>query len=153
MLFGLQVKGKLALSIAVLLRKLCRRLCLGTSVRLFFCAEKPLPKYEKPNKWASIKKEEPRLPVVFTVEPLERESVGSNSKKKNAGDGFGEFLEACSRCKKKLDENKDVFVYGYLGAFCSNYCRDKQIDIDGFNGEVSKDLAARLEAADSCNKR
>ncbi|KAF8388090.1 hypothetical protein HHK36_026756 [Tetracentron sinense] len=40
------------------------------------------------------------------------------------------FLEACYYCKKKLNLDLDVFMYGYMQAFCSPECRDEQIDLD-----------------------
>ncbi|KAL8158244.1 uncharacterized protein LOC141676685 [Apium graveolens] len=44
--------------------------------------------------------------------------------------GFGGFLENCSFCKKRIRRNMDVFMYGYLKAFCSPECRDVQIEMD-----------------------
>lgn len=97
----------------------------------------------RPVKPSPAKKEEPRKPIFF-IEPLEKEIEGS--KKREPDRSYGEFLKACSLCKKKLDQNKDVFMYGFLGAFCSTDCRQKRIDLDGFNEEVAKDLAARMTA-------
>ena len=32
--------------------------------------------------------------------------------KKNPDEGFGEFLKACFQCKTKLQDDKDVYMYG-----------------------------------------
>ncbi|CAL9245295.1 unnamed protein product [Arabidopsis halleri] len=42
------------------------------------------------------------------------------------------FLELCRFCKKNLRHDEDVFMYGYLGAFCSKQCRAKQMALDIF---------------------
>ncbi|XP_022932984.1 uncharacterized protein LOC111439605 [Cucurbita moschata] len=40
------------------------------------------------------------------------------------------FLEACFLCKKPLSDNKDIFMYRGDTPFCSEECREKQIDMD-----------------------
>ncbi|KAF9624971.1 hypothetical protein IFM89_016791 [Coptis chinensis] len=40
------------------------------------------------------------------------------------------FLEACFLCKKPLGENRDIFMYRGDTPFCSEECRDEQIEID-----------------------
>ncbi|CAK9309432.1 unnamed protein product [Citrullus colocynthis] len=40
------------------------------------------------------------------------------------------FLEACFLCKKPLSDNKDIFMYRGDTPFCSDECRQKQIDMD-----------------------
>ncbi|XP_010473748.1 PREDICTED: uncharacterized protein LOC104753158 [Camelina sativa] len=42
------------------------------------------------------------------------------------------FLDLCRFCKKSLRHDQDVFMYGYLGAFCSKECRAKQMACDIF---------------------
>ncbi|XP_010513800.1 PREDICTED: uncharacterized protein LOC104789859 [Camelina sativa] len=42
------------------------------------------------------------------------------------------FLDLCRFCKKTLRPDQDVFMYGYLGAFCSKECRAKQMACDIF---------------------
>ncbi|KAF7146658.1 hypothetical protein RHSIM_Rhsim04G0199800 [Rhododendron simsii] len=37
---------------------------------------------------------------------------------------------SCFHCKKEIGENKDVFMYGYLRAFCSTKCREIQIELE-----------------------
>ncbi|GMH26741.1 hypothetical protein Nepgr_028584 [Nepenthes gracilis] len=40
------------------------------------------------------------------------------------------FLEACFLCKKPLGENRDIFMYRGDTPFCSEECRQEQIEID-----------------------
>lgn len=40
------------------------------------------------------------------------------------------FLEACFLCKKPLGKNRDIFMYRGDTPFCSEECRQEQIDID-----------------------
>ncbi|KAK9266922.1 hypothetical protein L1049_027181 [Liquidambar formosana] len=40
------------------------------------------------------------------------------------------FLEACSLCKKPLGDNRDIFMYRGDTPFCSEECRQEQIDKD-----------------------
>ncbi|KAF6135512.1 hypothetical protein GIB67_015365 [Kingdonia uniflora] len=40
------------------------------------------------------------------------------------------FLEACFLCKKHLADNADIFMYRGDAPFCSEECRDEQIDRD-----------------------
>jgi len=40
------------------------------------------------------------------------------------------FLEACALCKKPLGDNKDIFMYRGDTPFCSEECREEQIEID-----------------------
>ncbi|KAJ4845367.1 hypothetical protein Tsubulata_039382 [Turnera subulata] len=40
------------------------------------------------------------------------------------------FLERCHLCKKRLSHGSDVYMYGYLRAFCSPDCRDVQIEME-----------------------
>ncbi|KAB5557465.1 hypothetical protein DKX38_008374 [Salix brachista] len=61
-------------------------------------------------------------------------------KEKDIGGGLVEetehFLERCDLCKKRLSQKQDVYMYGYLGAFCSPECRDARIAIDKTRQEV-----------------
>ncbi|EEF45059.1 FCS-Like Zinc finger 2 [Ricinus communis] len=40
------------------------------------------------------------------------------------------FLEACFLCKKPLGDNRDIFMYRGDTPFCSEECRQEQIEID-----------------------
>ncbi|KAL8089466.1 hypothetical protein AgCh_039073 [Apium graveolens] len=45
-------------------------------------------------------------------------------------DGLGSFLKHCYYCKKLIDQGEDVFMYRDLCAFCTEECRDYQIELD-----------------------
>ncbi|KAK5804995.1 uncharacterized protein LOC128280490 [Gossypium arboreum] len=59
-------------------------------------------------------------------------------------EGFGIFFQNCSLCKKKLKPHKDIYIYGYLGAFCSIDCRDDRIALDGIDNEVVPNLPINM---------
>ncbi|XP_042486669.1 FCS-Like Zinc finger 3-like [Macadamia integrifolia] len=40
------------------------------------------------------------------------------------------FLEACYLCRKPLGDNRDIFMYRGDTPFCSEECRQEQIEID-----------------------
>ncbi|XP_057978561.1 FCS-Like Zinc finger 2 [Malania oleifera] len=40
------------------------------------------------------------------------------------------FLESCFLCKKPLGDNRDIFMYRGDTPFCSEECRQEQIEID-----------------------
>ncbi|KAJ9152577.1 hypothetical protein P3X46_026132 [Hevea brasiliensis] len=40
------------------------------------------------------------------------------------------FLEACFLCKRPLSDNRDIFMYRGDTPFCSEECRQEQIEID-----------------------
>ncbi|CAL1396629.1 unnamed protein product [Linum trigynum] len=63
--------------------------------------------------------------------------------RRRPGEGYCEFLEGCYLCHKKLDLCH-VYMYGYLGAFCSPECRENQIAVDGFDQQVSKESSAMV---------
>lgn len=41
------------------------------------------------------------------------------------------FLSSCFTCKKKLEENNDIYIYRGDKAFCSIECRHKEMVLDG----------------------
>ncbi|KAL7177876.1 hypothetical protein ACSBR2_031105 [Camellia fascicularis] len=53
---------------------------------------------------------------------------------KRVDERYWVFLQSCFHCKQRISEDEDVFMYGYLQAFCSPKCRDIQIALDGKNG-------------------
>ncbi|CAF1701308.1 hypothetical protein Bca4012_002600 [Brassica carinata] len=52
------------------------------------------------------------------------------------------FLESCSLCSKHLGPNSDIFMYRGDTAFCSQECREEQIESDEAK-ERSWKLSAR----------
>ncbi|CAK9143873.1 unnamed protein product [Ilex paraguariensis] len=55
------------------------------------------------------------------------------------------FLDACSLCKKPLGDNRDIFMYRGDTPFCSEECRQEQIEIDEAK-EKSWNLSASMKA-------
>ncbi|KAF5466110.1 hypothetical protein F2P56_016065 [Juglans regia] len=54
------------------------------------------------------------LKSVLTLGSLTICDDEGSKNKKPADEGFGDFLKACSLCKKKLLVEKDVYIYGYV---------------------------------------
>ncbi|CAA2956168.1 uncharacterized protein LOC111376178 [Olea europaea var. sylvestris] len=40
------------------------------------------------------------------------------------------FLDSCSLCRRTLNHNRDIFMYRGNTPFCSQECRQEQIEID-----------------------
>ncbi|XP_059666285.1 uncharacterized protein LOC132311812 [Cornus florida] len=78
-------------------------------------------------------------PWIFTIESPVREK--ETKKKDKVDEGYRMFLQACFRCKKKFKPHNDVFMYGYLRAFCSHECRDDQLDLDYMGRAYEKPIA------------
>ncbi|GAB4857736.1 hypothetical protein Ancab_015643 [Ancistrocladus abbreviatus] len=55
------------------------------------------------------------------------------------------FLEACFLCKKPLGDNRDIFMYRGDTPFCSEECRQEQMDIDEAK-EKNWNLSASMKA-------
>ncbi|KAK8518482.1 hypothetical protein V6N13_027955 [Hibiscus sabdariffa] len=55
------------------------------------------------------------------------------------------FLDACFLCKKPLGGNKDIFMYRGDMPFCSEECRQEQIDMDEAK-EKSSSLSSSMKA-------
>ncbi|KAJ6963032.1 FCS-Like Zinc finger 1-like [Populus alba x Populus x berolinensis] len=60
-------------------------------------------------------------------------------------DHLPHFLEACFLCKKPLGDNRDIFMYRGDTPFCSEECRQEQIDIDEAN-EKNWNLSSSMKA-------
>ncbi|XP_059642059.1 FCS-Like Zinc finger 2-like [Cornus florida] len=56
------------------------------------------------------------------------------------------FLEACSLCKKPLGDNRDIFMYRGDTPFCSEECRQKQIEKDEAE-EKNRSLSSSMKAS------
>lgn len=69
----------------------------------------------------------PRRPSIFSiVSPPLAENGDSNK----VDYRYRAFFRCCFRCKEEIAKDKDVFMYGYLQAFCSPECREMQIAAD-----------------------
>ncbi|OIW10321.1 hypothetical protein TanjilG_28072 [Lupinus angustifolius] len=55
------------------------------------------------------------------------------------------FLQACFLCNKPLGDNSDIFMYRGDTPFCSEKCREEQIDIDEAK-EKKKKLSSSMNA-------
>ncbi|GMJ06072.1 hypothetical protein like AT4G17670 [Hibiscus trionum] len=55
------------------------------------------------------------------------------------------FLDACFLCKKPLGGNRDIFMYRGDTPFCSEDCRQEQIDMDEAK-EKNKSLSSSIKA-------
>ncbi|XWS62076.1 hypothetical protein CRYUN_Cryun07bG0180000 [Craigia yunnanensis] len=54
------------------------------------------------------------------------------------------FLDACFLCKKPLGGNRDIFMYRGDTPFCSEECRQEQIEIDEVN-EKNRSLSSSIK--------
>ncbi|EOA25015.1 hypothetical protein CARUB_v10018313mg [Capsella rubella] len=69
--------------------------------------------------------------------------------------GFSEneephFLESCSLCRKALSINSDIFMYRGDMAFCSQECRQEQIEYDEIKSKSwRKKSSSRWKPSDS----
>ncbi|XP_019168291.1 PREDICTED: uncharacterized protein LOC109164004 [Ipomoea nil] len=57
------------------------------------------------------------------------------------------FLDACSLCQRTLAHNSDIFMYRGNTPFCSEECRQEQIDMD-----EAEEKRWRVSAS-SCSKK
>ncbi|KAG4188400.1 hypothetical protein ERO13_A08G161500v2, partial [Gossypium hirsutum] len=55
------------------------------------------------------------------------------------------FLDACFLCKKPLGGNRDIFMYRGDTPFCSEECRQEQIDMDEAL-EKNRNLSSSMKA-------
>ncbi|XP_028762484.1 FCS-Like Zinc finger 1 [Neltuma alba] len=55
------------------------------------------------------------------------------------------FLQACFLCKKPLGDNRDIFMYRGDIPFCSEECRQEQIESDEAK-EKHRNLSSSMEA-------
>ncbi|RDX88625.1 hypothetical protein CR513_29759, partial [Mucuna pruriens] len=62
------------------------------------------------------------------------------------------FLAACSLCKKPLGDNRDIFMYRGDTPFCSEECRQEQIEIDEAK-EKNRNLSSSMKALRSKEQR
>ncbi|KDP45980.1 hypothetical protein JCGZ_11883 [Jatropha curcas] len=55
------------------------------------------------------------------------------------------FLESCFLCKKPLGDNRDIFMYRGDTPFCSEECRQEQIEIDEAE-DKNRNLSSSMKA-------
>ncbi|KAK9144779.1 hypothetical protein Sjap_004682 [Stephania japonica] len=56
------------------------------------------------------------------------------------------FLESCFLCKKPLGSNRDIFMYRGDTPFCSEECRQEQIEIDEMKEKKNWSLSSSMKA-------
>ncbi|GJN21881.1 hypothetical protein PR202_gb09403 [Eleusine coracana subsp. coracana] len=73
----------------------------------------------------------------------------------NAGVLHHHYLDACFLCGRLLGGNKDIFMYRGDTPFCSEECRQQQIETDEAREKKSKRSPARKEQRQrqSCSPR
>ncbi|KAL2322953.1 hypothetical protein Fmac_027332 [Flemingia macrophylla] len=63
------------------------------------------------------------------------------------------FLAACSLCRKPLGDNRDIFMYRGDTPFCSEECRQEQIEIDEAKEKNrNQNLSSSIKALRKSNK-
>ncbi|CAA0395622.1 FCS-Like Zinc finger 2 [Arabidopsis thaliana] len=68
--------------------------------------------------------------------------------------GYGQphFLDSCFLCKKRLGDNRDIFMYRGDTPFCSEECREEQIERDEAK-EKKQSLSTSVKAMRRNEKR
>ncbi|RZC54175.1 hypothetical protein C5167_013041 [Papaver somniferum] len=85
--------------------------------------------YVRNNFSSKISISEQQQPVVCSsdAQPPKKKILTVNKMRVHKSDRFYEF---CHYCKDYISENANVFMYGYLGAYCGTACRSQQIQMD-----------------------
>ncbi|KAL1200630.1 FCS-Like Zinc finger 2 [Cardamine amara subsp. amara] len=68
------------------------------------------------------------------------------------GQPLPHFLDSCFLCKKRLGNNRDIFMYRGDTPFCSEECREEQIERDEAK-EKKQSLSSSLKAMRRNEKR
>uniref|UniRef100_A0A7N0UTU7 FLZ-type domain-containing protein n=1 Tax=Kalanchoe fedtschenkoi TaxID=63787 RepID=A0A7N0UTU7_KALFE len=61
------------------------------------------------------------------------------------------FLQTCAYCKKAIGDHMDIFMYRGDTPFCSEECRQEQIDIDDAKEKKLK-MSSSVKSSQSANK-
>ena len=59
------------------------------------------------------------------------------------GEAGGHALDACALCTKPLGRDSDIFMYRGDTPFCSEECRDEQMQLDALHARQAARQAAR----------
>ncbi|EOA17547.1 hypothetical protein CARUB_v10005906mg [Capsella rubella] len=70
----------------------------------------------------------------------------------NSSFGQPHFLDSCFLCKKRLGDNRDIFMYRGDTPFCSEECREEQIERDEAK-EKKQSLSSSVKAMRRNEKR
>ncbi|CAH8276263.1 unnamed protein product [Arabidopsis lyrata] len=68
------------------------------------------------------------------------------------GQPLPHFLDSCFLCKKRLGDNRDIFMYRGDTPFCSEECREEQIERDEAK-EKKQSLSSSVKAMRRNEKR
>ncbi|KAM0004109.1 putative Zf-FLZ domain, FCS-Like Zinc finger/3 [Helianthus debilis subsp. tardiflorus] len=69
-----------------------------------------------------------------------------------AGNEEPHFLEACTLCSKPLGHNSDIFMYRGNTPFCSQECRQEQIECDEARERRWKKMSSKKSATETSKK-
>ncbi|CAL5055244.1 unnamed protein product [Urochloa decumbens] len=94
--------------------------------------------YYSPNSWETAGYAVSRNPS----SPSPRPRRASRDADADAGELRHHYLEACFRCGRHLGGNKDIFMYRGDTPFCSEDCRQQQIEADEAREKRSRQPAA-----------
>ncbi|PIN16114.1 hypothetical protein CDL12_11242 [Handroanthus impetiginosus] len=62
------------------------------------------------------------------------------------------FLDSCFRCHRQLSQNSDIYMYRGNTPFCSQECRQEQIEIDEANEKRLKLSSSKRSSSVRQNK-
>ncbi|KAL8030315.1 hypothetical protein ABFX02_14G278900 [Erythranthe guttata] len=57
-------------------------------------------------------------------------AASPRGQRRNSAETTGNFLRVCSLCKRRLIPGRDIFMYRGDSAFCSQECRQQQMNKD-----------------------
>ncbi|KAH7687486.1 Zf-FLZ domain-containing protein [Dioscorea alata] len=77
-------------------------------------------------------------PLISTGSPSPRSVTSMIFFDSFSDDEVHHFLDSCFLCHKNLKSNTDIFMYKGDTPFCSEDCRQKQIDLDESNDQKKK---------------
>ncbi|KAF5761273.1 putative Zf-FLZ domain, FCS-Like Zinc finger/3 [Helianthus annuus] len=69
-----------------------------------------------------------------------------------AGSEEPHFLEACTLCSKPLGHNSDIFMYRGNTPFCSQECRQEQIECDEARERRWKKMSSKKSTTETSKK-
>ncbi|CAN6280363.1 unnamed protein product [Urochloa humidicola] len=95
--------------------------------------------YYSPNSWETAGYVEA---VGFPGQTVSRNPSSPSPRTRDAGELRHHYLDACFRCGRHLGGNKDIFMYRGDTPFCSEDCRQQQIEADEAREKRSKQPAA-----------
>lgn len=71
-------------------------------------------------------------------EQLWQNAIMNYPARESISGGLGDFLKYCYFCSKTIKQGEDVFMYRDYCAFCSEKCRDYQIELDKIRASIQE---------------